>query len=220
VERAPSRWLTVGLPLGATLVFWVLSGVLGSWGVAGQLLTATVASLLGLGPTVVFGPAILPGIDLSPWELAALMTWTGAVVAALCSWNLDLLERIPRLGPFLASARRGAARSLRDHRWVRRLALLGVFVFVLLPLPGSGAMGGAIVARLVGLAPLAGFLIVSLACAAVAAIYAASGTALKTWLDEAQVETAVRVGVALVVLLIVWVLVKMLRWFAQQGEAE
>jgi uncharacterized membrane protein len=220
VERAPSRWLTVGLPLGATLLLWVLSGVLGSWGVAGQLLTATVASLLGLGPTVVFGPAVLSGIQLSTWELAALMTWTGTVVAALCSWNLDLLERIPRLGPFLASARRGAAHSLRDHRWVRRLALLGVFVFVLLPLPGSGAMGGAIVARLVGLTPLAGFLVVSLACAAVAAIYAVSATALKNWLDDAHVETAVRVGGALVILLIAWLLVKLSRWFARQAEAE
>ena len=82
-------------------------------------------------------------VHLSTWQIAVWLMYLNAASALLYAYNLDLLERVPGIGPYLLRARRNAVKSLDRHRWIRRLAGVGVGLFVLTPLPGSGQLGGA-----------------------------------------------------------------------------
>jgi uncharacterized membrane protein len=193
---------------------WALT----SWRVAWEILTAIGASFAGLGPGVIFGPAVLPGIHLGTWDLMWLMIYMGTLTAFLYAFNLDLLERIPRLGAFLHRARVGAVRTLRSHPWIRRLAVLGVALFVLMPLPGSGSLGGAMVARLIGLTRWVTFLVCAGAGALVSVVYAFSGDKLAQWLQARDVGVGPRLAGAAVFLLLVALLVRWVRRAARLGD--
>jgi uncharacterized membrane protein len=209
------RRLTLLLPLAIALSAWGLVLLTSTWRHAWEVLTAVGASLVVFGPTVIFGPAVVPGLALSTWELVAVVSFMSVLTAFVYAYNLDLFERVPRVGPWLRRARMGASRSLRQHPWVRRLATVGLGVFVLLPLPGSGSLGGCLIGRLIGLRPLRTFLATGIAGVLVALLYGWGGATLKEWLDREEVGWKVRAAGVVLFLLVVTLLVRFVRRFAR-----
>jgi hypothetical protein len=136
------RRLTLGLPAAVTVAVWFVCVLVVGWSRALDYLTAAGASLVVLGATVVFGRAVLPGISLSTYELAGIVAYGSVVTSFVYAFNMDLLERVPRLGDYLRRARTGARASLHDHPWIRRMATAGVGLFVLTPLPAAARSGG------------------------------------------------------------------------------
>ncbi|MHC5010475.1 MAG: small multi-drug export protein [Planctomycetota bacterium] len=172
---------------------------------------------------MIFTPAVVPDIVVGTWDLAWLVMYVNAASAFFYAYNLDLLERVPKLGPYLRRARMNAVVQLQEHPWVRRLATFGVGLFVFSPLPGSGSFGGCLAGRIVGLTAWASFVIVSIAGAFVAVGYAAGGRALEKWLDANDLSTPVRVAGALVAIALVSLLVTIVRRLARAplpSEAE
>ncbi|MDI6856075.1 MAG: small multi-drug export protein [Candidatus Thermoplasmatota archaeon] len=82
------------------------------------------------------------------------LVFVDSVYSAILAWNFDLLTKIPKLGKLVLKAEYKGYRALETHKWVKNLALLGVAVFVALPLYGTNAIIGTIVGRLIGLRPL------------------------------------------------------------------
>lgn len=182
-----------------------------------ELGVITAASFLGFGTTVIFSSAVLgERITLGTWEIALWMIYLNMATAFLYSWNLDLLEKLPWVGPYLRRARKNATTMLDDHKWIRRTAAFGVGLFVLSPLPGSGQLGGCFVGRIIGLHRRTTFLVVTLSGTIVAVGYALFGAYIGDVLDDNEVKTWIRVVGAIVFLAMGWLMFKMLRYLGRE----
>jgi len=216
-ERPPGPYLRIVFllaPVLLTVLLWVVTWWVAPRAVARELSVAATASLLGLGTTVIFGPAALGAkavAHLSTWDLCWLVMYLTAATSFFYSFNLDLLYRLPWLGPRLRRSHDAARRTLHERPWIRRWATFGVGLFVLLPLPGSGSLGGSIVGRLIGLTRLRCFLTVTAAGVVVCLAYAWGGAGLAAWQTAHEIGIPVRLVSVAVALLAVWLLFK---WIA------
>lgn len=176
---------------------------------AWDMLTAAGASLFGLGTTVVFGKAVLAEhLLLTTWDLAFVVMYVNAVSGWWYAYNLDLGQRLPGIGPYLARARANAVATLRARPWIRRFSTIGVGFFVLTPLPGSGALGGCIMGRIIGISKFASFMAVSCAGVIVCYAYASAASRLEPLILHAPVWIKVVVG--LLSLVLIYFMIKLL----------
>ncbi len=214
-------------PFGATA--FVLGGIYlftDDWTVHEVWITGLV-SLLGAGTTVIFGEAALGDqvydLKLGTWQLAYVVMFVNSASTFWYTYNLDLLQRVPKIGPALRRARRNAAIMLTHRKWIRRWAVVGVGIFVVTPLPGSGALGGALVGRIVGVTKRATFISVSVAGVIVSIAYAMLASELKELLDKIEhfAPPWVRVTVAvLMAIVMVYLMTKLVRWLASHPPEE
>jgi uncharacterized membrane protein len=174
-----------------------------------------------MGTTVVFGKAAIGDelfeVNLETWDLAFIVMYVNAVSAFWYTYNIDLLQKIPGVGPYLRQARKNAVETLRSRPWIRRWAVVGVGLFVVTPLPGSGALGGSLMGRIVGVSKKATFLSVATAGVVVASIYAMAANELQEAGDRLEqfAPPWVRLAIAiLMVFVMVWVMTKLVKWFA------
>ena len=159
----------VSASLGAVVTYGVLHG-----GAAlGELFVAATAVFLS--KLAIFG-GNLSQTRFNPWELG-LIAWvidlwvSTALLAGIASF-----ERLPLAGRALAEAHGRAGETLRQYPGLRRLAFWGIAVLVFLPIPGSGAVTGTLVGRLVGLSRLG--TLISVGAGAGAAVLAYAGVAV------------------------------------------
>lgn len=120
----------------------------------GKADTYTVAGLAALpvGKFIVLSGAV-EGNPLSQWELALLVVVMDTWVAYVLAYNLHHLYKVPRLGPWLHNVQNYCRYWLHEYPLMRRWAITGVVLFVVIPLSGTGAPGGALLGRIVGLRP-------------------------------------------------------------------
>jgi uncharacterized membrane protein len=181
---------------------------------ANQMAYAAGFSIFGFGTTVILGGAVM-GDDgfsrLGTWDLSFLALFLGTTLAFVYVYSLDLFEKLPRVGPALRKSRADAVLTVQDRPWIRRWATIGVGLFVLSPLPGSGALGGALVGRLVGLSRVRTFLSVTIANALVCLLYAWFSTGIREWVKDHEPSPLQKIAGLLVVALLFWGLVTWVR---------
>ncbi len=201
--------LTVG-------IFWAVVSLAASRHLADEALGAGAIFLTIVGPSVIFGPAMTGThvfSHLTTWDLVGVTTFFSLATAFFYSFNLDLLERLPKVGPRLRLTRRSMRATLQQKPWIRRWALVGVSFFVLLPLPGSGTLGGSIMGRLIGLSPLGSFLAVATGGTLVCLAYGWFG---QTWMRFGEAHglgMPVKIGGALAFLAL---MVLLGRWLTRR----
>lgn len=217
LHEPPARgWRRAALvlgPLGVTLLAWALMWALGGSTLANESLVAAGLFLTIVGATVILGPSVV-GQDygfahLTTWQLVGVTAFMTVVTAFFWTYNLDLLERIPRMGPILRRSRMRMAAGLAEHPWIRRLAVFGVGFFVLLPLPGSGTLGGSLVARIVGLRRKVGFLAVSAGGLAVTVVYGQFGDAVAALAESHELGLGAKLAVAAGFVASLWIVGKL-----------
>jgi len=170
-----------------------------------QAATFLGLSAAGAGKLVIFA-ALHPGCDLSAWALA-----TGASVAeiglsAVLVTHLDLLRRVPRLGPRLDAVRARGAAFLARHRGVRKLAGIGVGLYTALPFSGTGPLGSSFFGLMAGLTRRATWLGIASGSLASSAVMAWGAEALRDRLETLLRHPALTVaGVALTLGLLSWI---------------
>jgi uncharacterized membrane protein len=139
------------LPLGLlaiAIAFFYFSGDLGRVG------AAAAASFFYLGKLVILTGALPEqSFGMTPLQLAVLVFLMDMWVAYFFAYNLHHVYRIPRVGPWLERLQRYCRYWLSRQPWMRRWAFTGVMLFVMFPLTGTGAPGGSILGRIVGLRP-------------------------------------------------------------------
>lgn len=195
------------LPVAAAAVGYLLVLLLASPRAANQALLVGGIFLTFVGPSVIFGAA---GFDaLGTWQVAAVVASFSVLTAFFYAYNLDLLERVPKVGVWLRRVSISTRRTLTARPWIRRWATFGVGFFVLLPLPGSGTLGGSLMGRLVGLSPRATFGAVGVAGILVSIAYGGFGQAIHELPMALQCTIA---GTFLVAMLLVG------RWLVKQGR--
>lgn len=144
---------------------------------------------------------------LGPWALAVLAIGADLAVGATLAVGLGPLGRVPGIGPALKTGHDRAEAVLREYPRLRRMAFWGVVIFVYLPLPASGSIGGTFVGQMLGLRRGPGLAAVVLGGALVSATFAALAVALGSQAEALLKNPWVGVGAALVfagVVLLAW----------------
>jgi uncharacterized membrane protein len=177
-------WGNLGL---AACVVGYLGYVFASSGTAGMAELAGVAgfSFAVAGKLVIFYGLRNGAIPV--WSLAVMTFLIDLVLASALASGLRGLERAPLVGGWLHNSRSRAKEVLLEYPGLRRMAFFGVVAFVLLPIAGTGAITGSIVARLMGLSRLSGIGAIALASGWSALCFAL----LATFLGE-QGETLIK----------------------------
>ncbi|SDE57180.1 Uncharacterized membrane protein [Thermus arciformis] len=120
-------------------------------GIPPQLYVLLVAAL----PVVELRGAIPLGVALGLplWEAFSLALLGNLLVAPLALWLLPwavgVATRVPALARLWEALE--ARVRLKGEEQVQRLGALGLFLFVAVPLPGTGAWSGAVLAVVLGL---------------------------------------------------------------------
>lgn len=118
-------------------------------------------------------------MGLSPWQAWVWSVLGNLLPVPLLLWGLRTglvwVERQPWLhGRFRAWGERSSARlSARVKRW----GLLGLVLFVAVPLPGTGAWTGAVAATLLGIRPWPALLAITAGVVVAGVVVATAGAA-------------------------------------------
>lgn len=204
--------LFLGPPAVVFFAWWLTHLFYGA-AVARECLLTAGAFLTIVGPTIILGRAVGGDYvfqELNTWHLVMVAAFMTVVTAFFWTYNLDLFERLPRLGPVLQRARARMAANLAEHRWIRRLAVVGVGLFVLMPMPGSGTVGGSLVGRIVGLTRRASFVAVTVGGVLVTLIYGYFSNELTRLSESYQLSTPVKIGLGLAFVASMWLIGKLI----------
>jgi uncharacterized membrane protein len=205
------RVLLLVLPLVGLALAYVVAHLVAGGGWAREAVAAVGASLAGLGTSVIFGAAILGDggfAHLSSVDLALIVFVFNTALTVIYVGAADLLERLPWAGPRLVLARRRARANAQHRPWIRRWAAVGVALFVISPLPGSGVVGGCVVGRVVGLSRVGAFTTVVVANLLVCVLYAWGASALALYMGKRDWPVGIRLAMLAGALLFLFLLLR------------
>lgn len=166
----PHPWLRLGAPVAAALL---LVGALAlHLGPRAALLVGLLVAYLipPLSKETVLPLAVAAGFE--PWLVAVAFTSTDLILAALVAWNWEALYRVPWLGARLTRLQAFVEARTGPWRNARRARLAAVFVFMAVPLIGSGAATASLLGRALGEHARRVFLAVALGAAVLNTAYA------------------------------------------------
>jgi uncharacterized membrane protein len=204
--------MTVG-PLVGFGIILLVAVIVSGYRASAVLFTAEVGSFIGGGKFVILW-GLTPKSTVSVWWLAAMVVYGDVATALVLMANMRVFYRMPWLGRRLASCHEAGWYVLHANPWMRRVAWLGVAIYVGAPFQGTGAVVGTLIARILGesrLATLSATLVGSTAgCVLLAAIGTAAGEQLQKYATNPVIVVA-----TLVTTLAALVLVG--RWFTGQA---
>jgi len=111
-----------------------------------SLLISYFIPFLGYG--VIISGSTLRIFD--PLALFAFLTFVDCDLSLFLVWNLDYAKRIPGVGMFIQRTESSGRTAMERYKWLKRFGFFGLVVFVMLPWPGTGAIVGSIVGRMLG----------------------------------------------------------------------
>ncbi len=142
--------LSLVLPLSLLGAVTVVLIVCGKGGTAWELWWLTLTSYFCANKFIILWGAT-HSAHLGPWTIAGLVVWLDLATVLFMIANLDILHRMPYVGRKIREARIAGWRLLHVHKWLGKVAVLGLAIFVGFPVFGTGSIGGALFGRLVGL---------------------------------------------------------------------
>jgi len=136
----------LGIPWLILLLFLLPYDV---WLILGGLLIAYILPPAGKESVIPIGIAM--GV---PWYIMALSVALMDVLAGIfMALNFDIALKIPGVGSWIRKFVAGGEEFFRKRPWVERFYFMGVVLFVMFPLQGSGGIGATLVGRMMGLSP-------------------------------------------------------------------
>ncbi len=155
--RYPIIWLaTLVGPFLITIALLIYFGLTAGWGYPEKLIYHAFLTTVVLGRFVIlFGMegATLETyeVSLQPFELFALVTYMDFMVALFVAFHMGFLFRLPYIGEKIAMLVWDGKQLLNAHPWIRRMAYVGLVLFVVFPTSSTGSVGGSIFGRLLGM---------------------------------------------------------------------
>ncbi len=111
-----------------------------------SVLTATV-----LGKFAVLHGLSGSGLFDSPFRVALLIIYLDLMIGTIAVFNIRVLYRIPKFGKKIEGLQKSGVDILKRNPWMRKATFAGVVAFVMFPLSGTGAIGGSLFGRLLGM---------------------------------------------------------------------
>lgn len=183
--------MTLSLPFWAAVLALAGSFIWGGLSLARQLIVATIASAAA-GRFIIWTGNADPSIGYSPIQLALLVLCLDTIWAVVLTWHAGLLFHVTWLGPRLKAAVQEGNLLLKSHRWMRRMTVAAVLVFVMLPVSSTGSIGGSLLGRLLGLSRAATLMTVLFGSLIGGTVMLAFAEALAPWFQN--MSPAVRYG--------------------------
>ncbi len=172
-RKSPLTWaLTLFGPPTLSAALLILLAICKGWAFAERLGITSLLTFFVFGRFVILGGDD-PQLRLDPEfqatarfftsaELMLLVVYLDLAVACVLVYHAGFLFKIPFVGVRLLRLVEDGQFMLRTQPWMRRLTLAGLIVFVMMPLPATGSVGGAIFGRLLGLTRRATYLGIAL----------------------------------------------------------
>jgi len=86
------------------------------------------------------------------WYLMAIsLTVLDVLTCMFMVWNFDLVCKAPVFGTWTMMCMKAGRKFLKRFPWVRRLSVIGLGLFVLLPFQGSGGVASSVLGKMIGL---------------------------------------------------------------------
>ena len=143
------KFLSPFLMTGIFFVVMFLSMGQREFLILSQLMLVYFVPPFGKGTVVPLG--IAGGVD--PWAIAICTAFVDIAVGVFLTWNFDLAKKIPFIGSGINRIQIKGKAMLKDLPWLERASFVGIVAFVMFPFQGSGAVGGTILGRAIGLSP-------------------------------------------------------------------
>lgn len=156
-RRFPIIWLiTLLAPFVITAGLIVFFGLADGGGFSRKLVGHALMTFFVFGRLIILcglesGAQDTYRIALSPAVLFGLVTYLDFMVALFVTFHMGFLFRIPYVGPKVAMLVWDGKFILNAQPWVKRVAFLGLVIFVIFPTSTTGSIGGSIFGRLLGL---------------------------------------------------------------------
>lgn len=167
-RRLTVAWLiSVAALFGGTVAWIVIVEPPNAGWIWGQIL-----GLAALPGKYVIFSGLIANAPLRPWEMAVLATITDIALALTLAVGLGWMAKVRWIAGPLKHMHDRAHEVLQTFPRLKRMAFWGVMLFVFLPLPASGAIGGTFLSQLVGLSRTSGVAAVALGGVLVSALFA------------------------------------------------
>jgi uncharacterized membrane protein len=140
-------------------------------------------------------------------EIALLVFCMDVWVGYVFAFHVHHLYRAGRAGAWLRRLAGYCRWWLVRNPWMRRWAFTGVALFVMIPLTGTGAPGGALLGRLVGLRAPATVLAIAAGSGLGCSLVFASAGPLRPLVEDIQHEwwfEGIGIAVLAIVMLLLW----------------
>ncbi|MFO8110622.1 MAG: small multi-drug export protein [Thermoplasmata archaeon] len=83
--------------------------------------------------------------------VAGTIAYVDVITSYFLLWNLYIVEKIPFIGDWMRKFRDFGAEKMKEKTWIKKVAFVGVALFVVIPFQGSGGVGASILGRVVGM---------------------------------------------------------------------
>jgi len=93
------------------------------------------------------------GLGIPWWIMAISLALLDVLTSLFMILNFSIALRIPVLGPWISRFLASGDNFMETHPWISKWSVLGVALFVLLPLQGTGGVGATLVGIITGLSP-------------------------------------------------------------------
>lgn len=93
------------------------------------------------------------GLGIPWWIMAVSLALLDVLTSLFMILNFNIALRIPVLGPWISRFLASGDEFMEKHSWISKWSVLGVALFVLLPLQGTGGVGATLVGIITGLSP-------------------------------------------------------------------
>lgn len=209
-ERPELRGSPAALLFPIALTVALVTAAFLWWGqdAALEIVLVSVAAVTVAGKFIVARGLASGGFFDSPWKLVPVIVYFDCLVALIAVFNVGILYRIPKVGARLAELRRTGARILDRNPWMRKMTFLGIIAFVMFPLSGTGAIGGAFFGQLLGMSRLRTFIGIAIGSILGGVAMAALAEAMGESFARLQENPILLIGGALVIAALVWWLLR------------
>ncbi|MBW3582505.1 MAG: small multi-drug export protein [Euryarchaeota archaeon] len=89
-------------------------------------------------------------LGLDPLWMVAVVLYVDLFGPLWLVWNLDLVYRVPKVGKWFLKLETKAERSWSKRRRLRDLGVVGLGIYVMLPISASGVIPSVILGRILG----------------------------------------------------------------------
>ncbi len=83
--------------------------------------------------------------------VSSSIAFVDIVSAYFLLWNFYIAEKIPLVGKWIKKFQEFGAQKMKENKWIKNVAFLGVALFVVFPFQGSGGVGASILGKVVGM---------------------------------------------------------------------